>query len=259
MCLIVLSYNDHPGYRLILAANRDEFYDRPTLALSRWDDLPDVYAGRDIRGRGTWMGVSRSGRIAAITNYRDPASVKAEAPSRGLLVSRFLSGSESPESYLSQLETSGHRYNGFNLIAGDQTGLWYVSNMSGGVRKLEPGLHGLSNHLLDTLWPKVRTAKAALRDLLQPGESPDLEKLIEVLQDRTVAADPDLPNTGVGMEKERMLSSIFITSADYGTRSSSVLTIDDAGAVKFWERTYDVNNPGQMVSDTQRVEFVIAP
>ena len=123
MCLIVLSYNHHPGYRLILAANRDEFYDRPTLSLSRWDDLPDVYAGRDIRGQGTWMGVSLTGRIAAITNYRDPASLKTEAPSRGLLVSRFLSGSENPESYLSQLEKSGHQYNGFNLIAGDQTGL----------------------------------------------------------------------------------------------------------------------------------------
>ena len=258
MCLIVLSHNHHPGYRLILAANRDEFYERPTLALSQWDDLPGVYAGRDILGRGTWMGVSRSGRIAAITNYRDPTSIKADAPSRGLLVSGFLSDSESPESYLRQLEKSVGQYNGFNLIAGDQTGLWYVSNRSGGVRKLAPGLHGLSNHLLDTPWPKVSHAKAALGNLLQPGGIPDIEDLFEVLQDRTIAVDKNLPDTGVGLEKERMLSPVFITSADYGTRSSSVLIIDDAGAVTFWERTYDVNHPGRMVADTRCVEFVIA-
>ncbi len=258
MCLIVLSHDHHPGYRLILAANRDEFYNRPTAALGRWDDLPDVYAGRDIRGRGTWLGVSTTGRIAAITNYRDPAAIITDAPSRGLLVSRFLSGSESPESYLRQLENNGCRYNGFNLIAGDQTGMWYVSNKSGGVRELEPGIFGLSNHLLDTPWPKVRHAKAALDRLLRPGKSPDVDRLFEILQDRTVAADTELPHTGVGLEKERMLSPVFITSADYGTRSSSVLTIDDAGAVNFWERTYDVNHPERTASDTRCVEFVIA-
>jgi uncharacterized protein with NRDE domain len=257
MCLIVFSLHHHPGYRLILAANRDEFYDRPTLALSRWDDLPDISAGRDVKGGGTWLGVSRSGRIAAITNYRDPASVIADAPSRGLLVSGFLSSTESPESYLRQLGQSDRRYNGFNLIAGDRTGLWYVSNRSSGVRKLEPGLYGLSNHLLDTPWPKVRNAKAAMSRLLKPGGPPDVERLFEVLRDRTVAPDTDLPDTGVGLEMESMLSPIFITSADYGTRSSSVLTIDDAGAVIFWERTYDFDSTGQLVSDTRCVEFVI--
>jgi uncharacterized protein with NRDE domain len=258
MCLIMFSLHQHPGYRLVLAANRDEFYDRPTQPLSRWDDLPDVYAGRDIKGRGTWLGVTRSGRIAAITNYRDPTSVRADAPSRGLLVSGFLSGTERPEAYLRQLEQYGRRYNGFNLIAGDQTGLWYLSNRSGGARKLEPGLYGLSNHLLDTPWPKVRNAKAAMSRLLKSGGSPDVEQVLEALKNNRCAPDADLPDTGVGLENERTLSPIFISGADYGTRSSSVLTVDDAGAVTFWERTYEFDNRGQMVPDTRCVEFVIA-
>jgi uncharacterized protein with NRDE domain len=253
-----MSHNHHPGYRLVLAANRDEFYDRPTLPLSRWEDMPDIYAGRDVTGRGTWLGVSRSGRIAAITNYRDPASLKTDAPSRGLLVSRFLSGTENAASYLADLRETMHNYNGFNLIAGDQTGLWYVSNRGDGVRKLDTGLHGLSNHLLNTPWPKVRKARASLDRLLQSGKKPDPEKLFNMLSDRTPAADKDLPETGVDLDWERVLSPIFITSVNYGTRSSSVVLIDKTGAVTFSERTFEVDNPGHMYHDTRRVDFVIS-
>ena len=166
MCLILFSFNTQPGFRLILAANRDEFYTRPTRPLSAWTDVPEVYGGRDLKEGGTWLGISRRGRLAALTNYRDPAHQFPQAPSRGLLINRFLTGDIPPADYLEQLQKTAHRYNGFNLLVGDQTGLWYYSNRSNGIVELQPGFYGLSNHLIDTEWPKVSQGKKRLKDLL---------------------------------------------------------------------------------------------
>ena len=238
MCLILLSYKMHPDYRLILAANRDEFYNRPTAPLNYWADYPDVLAGRDLKGNGTWLGVTRAGRIAAITNYRDPAGHKQNVPSRGILARNYLTANSSPRKYLKEIGKNADTYNGFNLIVGDASGLFYCSNRAAPVHKLKSGLYGISNHLLDTSWPKVKKGKIRLQGLLNGKEKIDCDKIFEILSDRSLPPDDELPDTGVGLDWERILSPLFITSPDYGTRSSSVVLIDKSGRVTFWERTF---------------------
>ena len=239
MCLILLSYDIHPVYRVVLAANRDEYYDRPTEPLAFWDDISDILASRDLKRSGVWLGVTRTGRIAAITNYREPFLRLENAPSRGLLVSDFLSGTESPKHYLDNIKTTGHRYNGFNLLLGDRSGLFYYSNKGNNIQKLQPGFYGLSNHLLDTPWPKIEKGKAALEALLEGGDKIDLEDVFHVLADRSYPPDDQLPNTGVDRDWERVLSPLFITSPSYGTRSSSVVVMERTGRVIFAERTFE--------------------
>jgi uncharacterized protein with NRDE domain len=167
MCLILFAYQRHPRYRLILAANRDEFYARPTAPLGFWADHPQVLAGRDLEQKGTWLGVTRGGRLAAITNYRDPQAIKPNAPSRGHLVSDFLKGSIPPLDYLQDISASAARYSGFNLLVGDPSGLFYFSNHGAVMCRLAPGLYGLSNGLLDIPWPKVDQGKQALAALVR--------------------------------------------------------------------------------------------
>lgn len=239
MCLILLSYDIHPVYRVVLAANRDEYYDRPTKSLGFWDDISDILAGRDLKRNGVWLGVTRTGRIAAITNYREPFLRLENAPSRGLLVSDFLAGRESPQHYLDHIKTIGHRYNGFNLLVGDRSGLFYYSNKGSDVQKLKPGLYGLSNHLLDTPWPKIAKGKAALQTLLEGSGRIDLEDVFQILADRSYPPDDQLPDTGVERDWERVLSPLFITSPSYGTRSSSVVVMEKTGQVTFAERTFE--------------------
>lgn len=238
MCSIFLSYNAHPKYRLILAANRDEFYERPTARAAFWQDAPEILAGRDLVYRGTWLGVSRSGRFSAVTNYRDPNAPTGNL-SRGKLVSDFLRTAETPQDYLRKIQKNAQNYSGFNLLAGEfdsETG--YFSNRgAGGVNLLESGVYGLSNHLLDTPWRKVARGKEALKNLLEK-EDFAVESLFEILLDTTRAADKDLPDTGIGLELERVLSSIFIETPVYGTRSSTVLLIETSGKASFRERTY---------------------
>ncbi len=238
MCLIILSFNVHPTYRLVLAGNRDEYYDRPTSCLSFWPDMPYILAGRDLKSQGTWLGVTLRGRFAAITNYRAPFSQIDDAPSRGLLVSDFLSGNESPKSYLEYIKTVGHRYNGFNLLAGEGSSLFYYSNKKNGIQIIKPGLHGLSNHLLDTSWPKVEKGKADLAGILSAGNELNIEDIFGMLGDRTHPSDTSLPDTGIGLSWERTLSPLFITSKEYGTRSSSILLMERNGNITFWERTF---------------------
>ena len=238
MCLILLSYKMHPDYHLILAANRDEFYNRPTAPLDYWADHPDVLAGRDLKGNGTWLGVTRSGCIAAITNYREPAAHMQNAPSRGILIRDFLTGNASPEQYLKALSKMSRAYNGFNLIAGDPSGLYYYSNRATRIRQLQPGLYGISNHLLDTSWPKLKKGKTRLQGQLNGKEKIDLEKIFEILSDNSMPPDDELPDTGVGLHWERTLSPLFISSPDYGTRSSSVVLLDKSGRVSIRERTF---------------------
>lgn len=238
MCLILFSYKMHPDYRLILTANRDEFYNRPTAPLNYWADHPDVLAGRDLKGKGTWLGVTGAGRIAAITNYREPAARRENTPSRGILIRDFLTGTSTPERYLKAVSKIGQAYNGFNLIAGDPAELYYYSNRATRVRQLQPGLYGISNHLIDTAWPKIQRGKDLLQGQLSGREKIDIEKIWKILADRSQPADDELPDTGVGLHWERVLSPLFIISPDYGTRSSSVVLLDKSGRVTIRERTF---------------------
>ncbi len=237
MCLIVLAYRQHPRYRLIVAANRDEYYRRPTAPAHFWPDHPQVLAGRDLEQMGTWLGITRTGRFAALTNYRDPATVCSEAASRGALVRKYLCGGETPGDYLRLVAGESSSYNGFNLLVGDADELLFFSNRSGGIEAVSPGIHALSNHLLDTPWPKVAKAKAAMGELLAAGGGVTGDGLFSILTDSAVAPDAALPDTGVGAEWERILAPIFIVSPDYGTRSATVLLQEYSGRVWFAERT----------------------
>lgn len=237
MCLILFAYRVHPEYRLVAAANRDEFFARPTAPAAPWPDAPGVVAGRDLRGGGTWMGVAEGGRWAAVTNHRDPGEPLPHAPSRGDLVAGFLRGAEAPGDYLARLESRAAEYNGFNLLAGDARSLFWFSNRSGEPpRRLEPGIYGLSNHLLDTAWPKVQRGKRELARLLAGPADP--VPLLDLLLDRTLAADHLLPDTGVGAERERALSAAFILTPGYGTRASTALLLRPDGGGLLVERTF---------------------
>jgi uncharacterized protein with NRDE domain len=239
MCLILLAYNAHPSFQLILAANRDEYYSRPSAPAAFWENSPQILAGMDLKEGGTWLGLTRTGRIAAITNYRDPKSERKDAPSRGGLVSRFLSSSISAEDYLAFLRREEANFNGFNLIFGDMERLFWFSNHSALPEILEPGIHGLSNHLLDSPWPKVNQGKDALKRLVDLGKNIKPDALFDILSERTIAPDDLLPDTGVGIELERLMSPIYISTPTYGTRSSTIILIDRNGEATFIEKTFN--------------------
>jgi uncharacterized protein with NRDE domain len=238
MCIILLAYKAHPEYRLIVAANRDEFYERPTARAGFWEDAPGLLGGRDLERGGTWFGATETGRVAALTNFRESAGKIEDAPSRGLLVSDFLRGHERPQAYLERLAGNASRYNGFNLIVGDAHELYYYSNRADAPEALAPGIYGVSNHLLDTPWPKVAKGKQALAELLAGSDALPVDGIFRLLADRSPAADTCLPETGVGPELERVLSPLFITSPVYGTRSSTLLVVDRADRMTFVERTF---------------------
>lgn len=238
MCLILFAHRCHPNFRLIVAANRDEFLDRPTAPLAFWDDSPQVLAGRDLKEGGTWLGITRTGRFAALTNYRDPARMAPNAPSRGRLVSDYLQGEEPAHAYLDRLAARAGSYNGFNLLLGDEEGLFYYTNLTGEPRALEPGLYGLSNHRLDTPWPKLKRSRLLLRQLLDRRSDPMPDELLDLLADRVPAPDVELPRTGIPLEWERWLSPIFIDAPGYGTRASTVLVVNDRGCGHMVEVTW---------------------
>lgn len=237
MCLILLAFKGHPGYKLIVAANRDEYYDRPTLPAAWWPDAPMLLGGKDLKQGGTWLGITRSGRLAAITNFRQGISAMESAPSRGRLVGDYLLGTDSPMAYLEKLKPVADRYNGFNLILGDADHLWYFSNRGAEVIKLQPGLYGLSNGLLDTPWPKVVKGKTRLREAIHNESPVTAQAIFSLLRDEEAAADEALPDTGVGIEVERVLSPLFIKTPEYGTRSSTVVMIDYENRVYFEEQS----------------------
>ncbi len=240
MCLIVFAWKVIPGTPLIAAANRDEYYARPTAAAAWWQNHPDVYAGRDLIGGGTWMGVTRDGRFAAITNVRSVSETHNDtAPTRGKLVSDFLTGKTTPAQYIAHINDRNDPYNGYNLLVGDRdTLIWYSNRAAHDPRNgqpLEYGIYGLSNDLLDTPWPKVTRAKAEFASMLCQG-APE-ETYFELLADTTRANDCRLPQTGVPLTLERILSSVFITSEHYGTRSSSLVYLPITGEPVLTERT----------------------
>lgn len=238
MCLIFLSVNNHPDYKLIVAANRDEFYNRKTAAAEYWKDNPEILGGRDLEAGGTWLGITKTGRMSMITNYRDLKNIKSNAPSRGHLVSDYLASRISPELYLKSLEPKDKLYNGYNLLVGTPDEMWYHSNYKEGIQELKNGLFGLSNHLLETPWPKVESGKKRMKEILRRSFKP--EDFFEMLLDEEIATDNLLPDTGVGLERERALSAMFIKSPGYGTRCSTVVLIDNNNQVFFTERVYDL-------------------
>ncbi|NYE60204.1 uncharacterized protein with NRDE domain [Duganella sp. 1224] len=233
MCLIVFAWQVVPAVPLIAAANRDEFYQRATAPAAPWPEHPQVYAGRDLQAGGSWMGITQPGadggpsRFAAITNIRAPSAHKDDAPSRGHLVADYLAGNMTPQEYVATIRPTAGRYNGFNLILGDRdTLIWYSNKGDGDPRNgqpLEPGIYGLSNALLDAPWPKVLKTKAQFASLLCLG-APE-EAFFEMLSDTTQAPDLRLPETGVPLELERVLSAVRIESPGYGTRTSTVVKL----------------------------------
>ncbi|MEP6903066.1 MAG: NRDE family protein [Actinomycetota bacterium] len=240
MCVIFLAYQQHSKYPLILLANRDEFYERPTAKADFWEDSPQVFAGRDLVHGGTWLGMTNSGRFAAVTNYRDPNAPHGKF-SRGDLVSNFLKNDESVEDYLKKIQSRAADYSGFNLLLGEinrpNDKIGYYSNRENEIKMLEKGVYGLSNHLLDTPWRKVQKGKNKLSILLE-NDVIKKDSLFEILNDKTLAEDQDLPDTGIGYEREKLLSAIFIETPIYGTRSSSLILVDKDYQIILDERTY---------------------
>ncbi len=237
MCLILIACGAHPHFPLVIAANRDEYYRRPTAQAAFWADHKHILAGRDLECMGTWLGVTRSGRFAALTNFRDPRERRTDAPSRGHLVRDFLVSIEDPRTYLEGIREGAARYNGFNLLAGDGSGVFCYSNRESTVQALSPGIHGLSNHLLNTPWPKVVRGKQRLQQALTLTRAPEADELLDLLDDREPAEEWTLPDTGIGVERERMLSPALIVSPEYGTRASTALLFGGDGSVSFAERT----------------------
>ena len=257
MCLIFFAVEAHPDYPLIVAANRDEAYARPTLPLHHWENSP-IIAGKDLTAGGTWMGITRSGRFAAITNYRDPCESVQNPLSRGLLVKNFLESQQTAPTYLQAIANEGHRYQGFNLVVGQGSELWYFSNRADtGVKQLPPGIHGLSNHLMDTPWPKVSEGKSDLDNLLSSLQHPPgkttTQPLFGLLNHREPAPDSELPNTGIGRDFEKELSPRFIISKGkrYGTRSSTVLMMAGSSDYLIAEKNWD-NQGNQLDQATLR-------
>ncbi|PIE70260.1 MAG: hypothetical protein CSA22_08630 [Deltaproteobacteria bacterium] len=262
MCLILFGYHLHPDIPFILAANRDECYQRPSAPLHFWEDNPSLLAGRDLKDRGTWMGITRSGRFAALTNFRAPHLLKTGAPSRGHLVRRFLEASGSGKSYLDQLAATAATYNPFNLLVSDDIRsperLWFYSNQSDRPMPVSPGVHGLCNHLLDTPWPKVTRATAQLQREAATGRISEA-RIQTLLCDETRPEDAALPDTGMGLEWEQILSPIFIRSDCYGTRSASLLQLDTSGTLRVTEWTYPTRPPSPIPTGSRREQFTITP
>ena len=226
-----------PRHRLVVAANRDEFLSRPTAPLDFLDKEKTILAGRDLQGGGTWLGITARGKFVAITNYREPTVNRADAPSRGEILMNYLTSELDAGQYLRSLVASGDRYNGFNLIIGDSEELYYYSNKSAAPQLLAPGFYGLSNHLLDVPWPKVVRGKELLRPHMVETTRIDAVQLFAALKDKHHPPDEQLPDTKVGLGWERLLSTIFIDGADYGTRSSAVITVTNEGCINFSEKT----------------------
>jgi len=258
MCLILFSFDLHPEYQYIVAGNRDEFYERPTQSLDFWKDEPLILAGRDLEGGGTWLGVTKTLKFAAITNYRAPLTVNENAPSRGNLVRNFLAGAVSPETYLEHVRKTGHKYNGFNLLIGNKDQLWYYSNQGGKIQQISSGFYGLSNHFLDTPWPKVKKSKSSLKMIFDKKKI-DIEAVFEILSNRHYPPEDQLPDTGVDPSWERILSPIFIRSNVYGTRSSSILLIKKTGQTTFIERTFSTIKDGGVHQNTRTFNFSGTP
>jgi uncharacterized protein with NRDE domain len=258
VCLIFVAHECHEDYRLIVAANRDEFHERPALSADFWRDdsaTADILAGRDLEAGGTWMGITRQGKFGALTNFRDPENNRLGAPSRGSLVRDFLEHECTAESYCARLPGSATKYNGFSLLIGDSESLNFYSNRNDRLEPVAPGVHGLSNHLLDTPWPKVERGRRVLSAHIEQGREVDVELMFDMMADRLSPDDGALPDTGVGIQKERELAPMFIHGSVYGTRCTAVVLMDRAGGIYFEERSFDSagNESGRKVHEFSTV------
>ena len=245
MCLVLIAYQSHPGYPLIIAANRDEFFQRPAHSARYWEDHPQILGGRDLRCGGTWMAVDRRGRMAAVTDYREPSEQKQNLRSRGFLVTDYLLGDDSAQDYLRELSAHINEYDGFNIFAGDVSALYFYGSYLRQPLQMQSGVHGISNGDLDYPWPKVKKGKDALLKIIDECDTIEQESLFAVLLDREVPDDKLLPDTGVGIKLERMLAPVFVSGGDYGTRSSTVLIMDSGKRVYFSERNFDAEGKQQ--------------
>jgi len=238
MCLLAVAWNTHPRWQLVMAGNRDEAHERPTAALAAWADRPQVLAGRDLRSGGTWAGLDTAGRMTVVTNVRDPRIVVPQAPSRGALAADFLGGGQSAGAYARVVEAEAGAYAPFNLLVADANVCEYVSNYPHPRRTmLADGIHGLSNGDLDEPWPKTRRLMQVMSDWVSSRRE-DVDLLWRGLADEHLAADGDLPDTGVGLERERLLSAAFIRNPVYGTRASTIIAIDHQGHGWISERRF---------------------
>lgn len=245
MCLIVVGWRVHPDFPLVVAANRDEFHARPTLPAAPWSDAPAIFGGRDLSAGGTWLGIRQGGRFAAVTNVREPG-MPAGICSRGALTADFLRSTTSAGDFCRRARLSD--YAGFNLLVGDGQSLCYLSNRDPeGPRELPPGIYGLSNHRLETPWPKLVKARAAFAGAL--ASLPETEPCFTLLADSSRVADADLPNTGVSLDWERLLSAVFVQSPDYGTRASTVLLVRADSSQRLLERSF--GSEGGVVDERQ--------
>jgi uncharacterized protein with NRDE domain len=247
MCLLMLAWQAHPRYRLVVAANRDEFHDRAAAPLAKWPSPSEILAGRDLRAQGTWLGIDRARRFGVVTNFRELQPPQAGAPSRGGLIPDYLmahthSGPLRPGEFLADLEPRAPQYSGFNLLLTDTNSLWYASNRAAPfVRRLPPGVYGLSNELLDTPWPKLQRVRAGFESWLHESQAPSAERLFALLADRTPAQEPAVTaNTGgLPAEWARVLSAPFVLHPQYGTRSSTVVLLEPDGRLFLAERRFD--------------------
>lgn len=237
MCVSVLAFNSYPDYELITVLNRDEFYKRNTIPAHYWKESPNILAGKDVEGEGTWVGVSRTGKCGLLTNYRDPKRRKDNVKSRGSLVTDFLLGNRGPFDYCRYVKSSLNQFNDFNLILFENGKLVYLSSVTGEIQLLNSGLYGLSNGLLDSAWPKVRKAKNTIQELLH-DDTIRPQALASAMKDTEEYPDNQLPDTGIEKSAEKILSAIFVKTGEYGTRSTTVVTISKSSHITFFERTY---------------------
>jgi len=244
MCLILFAWQQHPDYPLVAIANRDEYYARPSRDAQWWEDS-DIFAGRDLQAGGTWLGVNRRGHFAAVTNVREPGGMQPGKRSRGDLTRDYLAGSDDAQTYLARLALQDQEFAGFNLLLGDLDGLWFYSNREQKIRRIEAGVYGVSNGSFDEPWPKLKSGRIELSALLD-GEIRHAQ-LMEILTDHGVAEDHELPDTGAAFDIERLLSSRFIRSPDYGTRACTVVTLDREQRIEFSEQNYtDAEHQGSL-------------
>ena len=252
MCLILFALRQHPDYPLIVIANRDEYYARPTRD-AHWWETDDIFAGRDLEAGGTWLGVNRQGQFAAVTNVREPGTKTPAQKSRGELTRNFLSASIEPQDYLQQLAQDDQIYSGFNLLLGSPENLCFHSNRSDNNSVIEPGIYGISNGSFDEPWPKLSSGRTELA--AQLATTVDETELMKVLTDSTIAEDHELPDTGVAQDVERLLSSRFIRSTDYGTRACTVVMYDNNNHIHFLEQNFiNANERGDLLRETIAVE-----
>ena len=251
MCLLVLAWQVHPRYRLVVAANRDEFHERPTAAMAKWPSPDDIIAGRDLRAAGTWLAMDRARRFGIITNFRDLQPPAPGAPSRGNLIPNYLRNEAGAERYLQELQPRAAGYSGFNLLLTDNDSLWYASNRADPFAKaLPPGIYGLSNEFLDTPWPKLQRVRRRFDPQVLQGGEVSRNELFAILSDSTQAGiNEQLPKTGLSPEWEQLLSSPFIRNEDYGTRCSTLVLLEPSGAVSLTERRF--NRAGSLITETE--------